>query len=122
MLIFAIIFISMALIFYSIGVWAERIQGTLKGWHVVVFWFGLVCDTTGTKLMSTLVTHQGSFNIHAITGVFAIALMLFHAIWATVVVLKKKEKSLKTFHNFSFVVWLIWLIPYVSGLIVGMSR
>ena len=30
----AIVIISMALIFYSVGVWSERIQGRLKGWHV----------------------------------------------------------------------------------------
>jgi hypothetical protein len=27
------IIISLALIFYSIGVWSERIQGKLKTWH-----------------------------------------------------------------------------------------
>ena len=40
----AIVIISMALIFYSVGVWSERIQGRLKGWHVTAFGLGLVCD------------------------------------------------------------------------------
>ena len=38
----AIVIISMALIFYSVGVWSERIQGRLKGWHVTAFVLGLV--------------------------------------------------------------------------------
>lgn len=32
-LIAAIVIISMALIFYSVGVWSERIQGGLRGWQ-----------------------------------------------------------------------------------------
>ena len=40
----AIVIISMALIFYSVGVWSERIQGRLKGWHVTAFGLGLVCQ------------------------------------------------------------------------------
>ena len=31
---------SMALILYSVGVWSERIQGRLKGWHVTAFGLG----------------------------------------------------------------------------------
>ena len=38
----AIVIISMALIFYSVGVWSERIQGRLKGWHVTAFGLGLI--------------------------------------------------------------------------------
>ena len=32
----AIIIINLALLFYSIGVWSERIQGRLKVWHTVL--------------------------------------------------------------------------------------
>ena len=46
-----LIIISLALVFYSIGVWSERIQGKLKPWHLVFFYLGLVCDTWGTGLM-----------------------------------------------------------------------
>lgn len=41
----AAIIITLALIFYSIGVWAERIAGRLKPWHLLFFWMGLLCDT-----------------------------------------------------------------------------
>ena len=51
----AIVIISMALIFYSVGVWSERIQGRLKGWHVTAFGLGLVCDFVGTAFMAELV-------------------------------------------------------------------
>jgi len=51
----------------------------------------------------------------------AILLMLFHAIWATIVLVKKNEKMIINFHKFSIFVWVIWLIPYLTGLIFGVS-
>jgi uncharacterized repeat protein (TIGR03987 family) len=47
--------------------------------------------------------------------------MLFHAIWATIVVVKQNESLRNKFHRFSIVVWLIWLIPYFGGLYLGMG-
>lgn len=122
MLIFAIIAITLALVFYTAGVWGEKIQKVLKPWHVVIFWLGLVCDTTGTTIMGQIAGGAVSLNFHAVTGALAILLMLFHAVWATVVSVKKNEKMMRTFHKFSLVVWIIWLIPYISGMIVGMGR
>ena len=53
-LIFATVFITLALVFYTVGVWAERIAHLLKPWHVVMFWLGLACDTTGTYAMERI--------------------------------------------------------------------
>lgn len=118
----AIVFITLALIFYTIGVFSEKKQGTLKAWHVVIFWCGLVCDTLGTSFMGKIAGSMFQMNIHGITGMLAIILMLFHAIWATIVLVRNSEQSKKTFHKFSIVVWIIWLIPYLSGMFVGMSK
>ncbi|MEJ2353900.1 MAG: hypothetical protein P8Y03_29350, partial [Anaerolineales bacterium] len=49
--ILSIVSISSALVFYSIGVWSERIAGRLKGWHLIFFWTGLLFDTMGTGIM-----------------------------------------------------------------------
>ncbi|MGW8226875.1 MAG: HsmA family protein, partial [Anaerolineales bacterium] len=54
-------------------------------------------------------------------GVIAILLMLVHAIWATVVLLRKDERAIVNFHKFSLVVWLIWLVPYFSGFFLSMG-
>ncbi len=45
--------------------------------------------------------------------------MLFHAGWATFTFVRGNEKTRGAFHTFSTVVWLVWLIPYVIGLLVG---
>ncbi|WP_243293062.1 HsmA family protein [Bacillus sp. FJAT-47783] len=120
MLSYAIIFITLALIFYTIGVWSEKVQGVLKKWHVVIFWAGLLCDTIGTTIMGEIA--EGTlFSFHGMTGLLAILLMLFHAIWATVVLMKKDSKTINNFHKLSIIVWVIWLIPFGSGLIFGMA-
>jgi uncharacterized repeat protein (TIGR03987 family) len=119
MLQIAISFIFAACIFYSVGVWSEKIQKRLKSWHVVIFWLGLICDTIGTGAMGKLAGSIIQFNFHGLTGMTAILLMLFHAIWASRVIAKKEEKMILQFHKFSFVVWIIWLIPMLSGMILG---
>jgi uncharacterized repeat protein (TIGR03987 family) len=115
LLIVSIVSISSALIFYSIGVWSEKLASRLKPWHLILFWLGFVCDTTGTTIMSEMAGRL-QFNVHGVTGALAILLMLGHALWATLVLVKKDERALATFHNFSLFVWLVWLVPYFTGM------
>lgn len=126
MLITAIILITSALVFYTIGVWSEKIQGVLKPWHVILFGIGLFFDTTGTLTMEAIAKSQSismttaGFNLHSFTGLAAILLMLVHAVWAIWVLKKNDEKIKNTFHKFSILVWLIWLIPFMSGAVSKM--
>jgi uncharacterized repeat protein (TIGR03987 family) len=115
------IVISLALVFYSIGVWSERFAGRLKKRHLVFFCLGLICDTWGTGMMIEMAGGL-SFNLHGVTGTLAIFLMLIHAIWAFVVLIRKDENAIKNFHKFSIIVWLIWLIPYCSPMLFGMPQ
>lgn len=115
LLIVSIVSISSALVFYTIGVWSEKFAGRLKAWHTILFWLGLVCDTTGTTIMGSMAGKM-EFNLHGITGALAIFLMLSHALWATVVIARKEERAIRTFHNFSVLVWLVWLVPYFTGM------
>jgi uncharacterized repeat protein (TIGR03987 family) len=117
----AIVAMVSALACYSIGVWGEKIVGRLKKWHVGFFWLGLICDTAGTAVMGQI---AGSFSLslHAITGLAAIVLMIIHAVWATVVLVLKRETAVQNFHRFSLLVWLLWLIPFVSGMVLAMRR
>jgi uncharacterized repeat protein (TIGR03987 family) len=126
-LILAIVTITLALAFYTIGVWSERRANTLKRWHLLCFWAGLAFDTTGTLTMG-VIANSGMEQvapltalIHGATGGLAIALMILHAIWATVVLVRGSEKSKAGFHKFSIVVWSIWLVPYFVGMLFGMT-
>ena len=116
----AITIITLALVFYSIGVWSERIAGELKAWHLVFFVLGLICDTWGTGLMFEFAGGM-QFDIHGITGLIAILLMLVHALWAYIVLRNNDEKAIKNFHKLSVLVWFIWLIPYFSPMFFAMA-
>ncbi len=115
--------ITLALVFYSLGVWAERLAHYLKPWHVAAFWVGFAFDLSGTWAMHQLA--EGPFDIleaHTFTGQIALWLMLIHAIWATRVASMGSEEARQGFHRYSLVVWLIWLIPYISGMYLGMTN
>lgn len=116
----ASIIITSALVFYSIGVWSERFQGELKKWHLGFFILGLIFDTWGTGMMFEFVGGM-TFDVHGITGLIAIILMLIHAVWAASVLLKQNEKMIKSFHKFSVLVWFVWLIPYFSPMFFAMA-
>ncbi len=120
-LIVAIVCMFSALALYTTGVWSERLAGRLIPRHVLFFWAGLLFDTTGTTLMGRLAGRM-DLDFHGITGALAIAFMLGHAIWGSVVLLLKQEKVLVQFHKFSLVVWVLWLIPFVSGLLGAMLK
>ncbi|HEX9157292.1 MAG TPA: HsmA family protein, partial [Syntrophales bacterium] len=113
--------ITLALIFYTIGVWSERLARYLKPSHVRAFWTGFAFDVGGTAAMHRLAA--GPFNLkdpHTLTGQIALWLMLAHAIWATRVARTGTEPARRGFHRYSLFVWLIWLVPYFGGMYMGM--
>ena len=123
MIIISTVLITLALVFYSTGIWAERIARLLRPWHVVMFWVGFAFDVSGTLFMHKMA--EGKFDFlepHTLTGQIALWLMLGHALWATIVVRKGIDSMLTKFHKLSIIVWLVWLIPYFGGMFFGMSH
>lgn len=126
-LIFSILTISLALVFYTIGVWSERKSSALRMWHVIILWMGLIFDITGTLSMvmiarsGTTSTSAVSSTIHGVSGAAALVLIAFHVLWATVVLGKQDGKKNLSFHKFSLIIWTLWLIPYFIGMVMGMS-
>ena len=114
MLLPAIILITLALVFYTIGVWAERAQKVLKGWHAVFFGLGLAADASGTYLMSLIANESRAAGVEQsiLTQIMAV-----HLLWAVVVLVRDREAEKHRFHRFSVVVWAIWLVPYLTGAI-----
>ena len=121
-LIISSILITLALVFYSLGVWSERFARYLKLWHVAAFWIGFLFDVAGTWAM-----HQISGapldlqDSHTLTGQIALWLMLAHALWATWVARRGSEELRISFHRYSILVWTIWLIPYFGGMFLGIN-
>lgn len=121
-LIAAIIAITSALVFYTIGVWGEKLQKKLKLWHIAFFLLGLCADTIGTTLMEHIAYLTRLHDpLHTITGFIAIILMFIHAVWAVWTYFRGTEKAKIRFNRFSIIVWFIWLIPYGIGVYLGMT-
>jgi uncharacterized repeat protein (TIGR03987 family) len=119
----SVVLINLALVFYSIGVWSERVARYLKPWHVAAFWTGFLFDVGGTTAMHLLATRP--FNLsdsHTLTGQIALWLMFAHAIWATRVARQGTDETRRGFHRYSLLVWLVWLVPYFGGAYLGMHR
>lgn len=115
---------SLAFVFYTTGVWAERFARNLHPWHVVLFWVGIACDTTATEMMFRMLIENGMVRdwVHTLTGAAALSLMLVHAIWATWTLLRGSEAAKRGFHRYSVAVWAAWLVPYLGGMIAGIMR
>lgn len=123
LLIISTIVITLALVFYSLGVWSERFARYLKPWHVAAFWIGFLFDVSGTWAMHQI--SGGPLDLrepHTITGQIALWLMLAHALWATWVTRRGSEEVRTSFHRYSIIVWTIWLIPYFGGMYIGINR
>lgn len=119
MFIIAATLISLALIFYTVGVWSEKKEGCLKFWHLVMFWIGLILDTSGTTIMLKMA--GGKLNMHGITGLVAIVVMSIHVFWATVVQLRNDLAMKKKFHRYSVVAWCVWMVPFLVEMVYGIS-
>ena len=115
------IIITLALVFYSIGVWSERFVRVLKPWHMIFFGLGLICDIWGTVLMLDF-SGGLTLDVHSVSGLIAILLMIIHGAWAGTVLVRKDEKALNNFHKFSLVVWVMWLIPYFSPMFFNLGN
>lgn len=119
----AIVSITLALVFYTIGTWAEHLQKVLKIWHIFFFLMGLTADTIGTSIMTRIVNESGREEVlHAITGLIALILMAVHAAWAIWTYWRGSTKAKQNFSKFSVVVWAFWLIPYIIGAYLGSSH
>lgn len=119
-LIIAIIAITQALIFYSIGVIGEARRKNLMWSDIRWFGAGLLCDAVGTFLMNRMSATGDKLlapwagTLMAISGTLAILLMAIHIVFA-VVVMKRHESYRTKFHKWSVAIWVIWLVSYVVG-------
>ena len=117
----AVILFTVALVFYTTGVWAERLDKRLKPWHVVIFSLGVATD-----VLATWVTYNFIGGIvytpHAIFGFIALFLMTFHFLWAAWVISRKNELIISRFQHFSIFAWGIWMVSYLTGFVLGIER
>jgi len=119
----AIIWMNLALVFYTWAVFSGRKQG-LHRKHLFIFGLGLLCDYLGTKQMNLFaLTYGKAPEWHNITGIASLAGMAFHFLLALVASLANKAEAVnRVFHRVSLSIYSCWLIAFFSGAVSGMMR
>ena len=123
MLLHAVIYMNLALIFYTYAVFSGRREGLhLK--HLITFGIGLFCDYLGTRQMNLFATTFGKApEWHNITGILSLTGMAFHFFLAlTATFLNRADRVNLAFHRVSLCIYSLWLIAFVSGAAWGIIR
>ena len=123
MLVQAVIWMNLALIFYTWAVFSGRKQG-LHRKHLFIFGIGLLCDYLGTQEMNLFARAYGKApEWHNITGIASLAGMAFHFLLALAASFANKAEAVnRVFHRVSLTIYTCWLIAFFSGAISGMMR
>ena len=119
----AVIWMSLALTFYTWAVFSGRRQG-LHRKHLIIFAIGLLCDFMGTHQMNLFATVYGKAPAwHNISGIASLSGMAFHFLLALTASLTKRAEAVNNvFHRVSMTIYTCWLIAFLSGAISGMMR
>jgi uncharacterized repeat protein (TIGR03987 family) len=122
MLFQAVIYMNLALVFYSWAVFSAR-RGELQRRHLLFFGIGLLSDYQGTHLMLLYGTaHHMMPKWHTAVGIASLAGMAFHFTLALVATLVRRAGWVNTlFHRVSLTIYTGWLIAFFSGMIAGIS-
>ncbi len=123
MLIQAIIWMNLALIFYTWAVFSGRKQG-LHSKHLIIFGIGLACDYLGTMQMNHIATLYGKApQWHNLTGLTSLGGMAFHFLLALVASCVVKTAAVnRIFHRVSLTIYTLWVLAFISGAVAGMLR
>jgi uncharacterized repeat protein (TIGR03987 family) len=123
MLMKAVLFMNLALVFYTYAVFSGRKEG-LRGKHLAVFGIGLFFDYLGTTQMNAFATLYGKAPAwHNLSGIVSLGGMAFHFCLALAATLLHKADAVnRAFHRVSLTIYSLWLLAFVSGAISGMLR
>ncbi|MFW2404009.1 MAG: HsmA family protein [Gammaproteobacteria bacterium] len=117
----SVISITTALIVYTIAVWSNwraKVLGTVQ---IVLLWIGLAADATATRMMG-LSAGKTTWDFHTISGNLGLGLMAILAVVGTWAKLTRRDDILASFHKYAVPVWIIWVISYATGVIIGVQR
>ncbi len=123
MLLYGVIWMNLALIFYTWAVFSGRRHG-LHTRHLIIFGLGLLFDYMGTMEMSQYARTYGKApEWHNITGIASLAGMAFHFMLALAASLMRRAEAVnRVFHRVSLTIYTCWLAAFLSGAIAGMMR
>ena len=122
MLLQAVIWMNLALIFYTWAVFSARKQG-LHRRHLYIFASGLLCDYLGTHMMLLYGLSKGIIpEWHILIGIASLSGMAFHLLLAfAATIVRRTDAVNRLFHRVSLTIYSAWLIAFITGSIAGIT-
>lgn len=117
----SVISITTALVVYSIAVWSNWRAKVLSVTHIALLWIGLAADALATRMMG-LSVEETTWDFHTISGYAGLGLMAILAIVGSWAKITDREDILKSFHKYAVPVWVIWVVSYLTGVVIGIQR
>ncbi len=117
----SVISITTALVLYTIVVWRNWRTHLLTTAQIVLLWLGLAADALATRMMAMSV-EETTWDFHTLSGYLGLALMAILAVAGTWAKLSDREALLTSFHRFAVPIWVIWVVSYATGVVIGIQR
>jgi len=117
----SVISITTALVLYTIAVWRNWQLKVLTTGQIILLWLGLAADALATRMMG-LSVEVTTWDLHTISGYAGLALMAMLAVVGTWAKWSDREAVLKSFYRIAIPVWLIWVVSYATGVVIGIQR
>jgi hypothetical protein len=119
-LIRAVIVVTFALIFYTIGVIVEQRKSSIS-WLVLVFLtIGVIFDVSSTALM-IIGSSNIPFTVHGVLGYSALTVMLIDTVLIWRHWLKNRQGTVsKSLGLYTRIAYGWWVCAYIAGAIIAM--
>ena len=117
------VFITLAMIVFSAAVYKERKKRLITNLIARLLMAGTVFDVTATTLMS-LGAKSSPFTLHGILGYTGMGAMVLITIfyWKTLSVNGTNQPVSQRFHTAMGYVYLLWMVTFITGAMIGISR
>jgi uncharacterized repeat protein (TIGR03987 family) len=122
MLLQAVIWMNLALLFYTWAVFSARKTGLFRK-HLFLFGVGLISDYLGTHMMLLYGLSTGVVpEWHIVIGIVSLSGMAFHFLLAFVATMIRHAETVnRLFHKVSISIYAGWLIAFITGTIAGIT-
>lgn len=118
----SVISITTALVLYTIAIWRNWRMKLLTTAHIILLWLGLAADVLATQMMGLSIQGEIVWDFHTISGYAGLALMAVLAVVGSWAKWSDREAVLTSFHRFAIPVWIIWVVSYATGVVIGIQR
>lgn len=114
MLIYAVTAVTVALLFYTTGIFSGPLRPQFGPFPLVLLFAGVAFDLLGTVLMS-LLSPGFAVDFHTIIGLIALAMMIILALWSLLDFRREFGNQSSRRRGYALISWLAWVAVFFLG-------